>query len=726
MTRKRYIFLIAVTVLSFVNYTLAFTSTSFQIQTDMKMEISTHLQNEAVNYYEFVDESIASILEMNVESTKKPLQIFDERTLLLNWKQLDEFVQDDVFTNSQGQEFLSMEVLVTLADQCDELLFSKENFELPKPIRGLLAIINQDGYDNQDENERNYIATLIALNMVESSIRNITSKKHGRAPLLKDMIASMAERNDLPDVLARLLASLLLPKGGLNLRNLLWHGFLSRIKRRWLAISLLIVLSIDELSASSAFEEQEYSDLEPLENLRKNEALKRIILHGEAIVSSNSNITLLEEKLLSSNLIPSYHKQLLQTALTYKDQPVLFASIMAPFLENSLRILWCNANDERHQLKATPDSYYATLDGHGQRDKHDVILLPYLTTDGEVDREKPNALVSVLGAPTIALLVDLFASPQGTNIRATIAHGVYNKYLFHELEYLQSNTDTKVEIIGNDGTLLPLNDLVYSLVALMDILGTDPFTSSSSKLMKSYRPTYSYTAMLKTEMENVMSSFEDFHNIFTKSEYKGYLSSSSKSPSNQHKLEESLAKIGKNHQDLKHIQERINLKLLRISTNEWSADDLYYEYECNIALANCGAVKLLFDELSNAMQVTLQEIQLLDELIEKGKLSTLLSSRKRKQIERKASIAQLTLDFYSICIFFGLLFVEVQLLKLHKEEISSMPNVSEDMLALGVKRSRMVVSTFSSSAMIDRGLNAVEQYLKGKAVKALCVTTLEK
>ena len=165
-----------------------------------------------------------------------------------------------------------MEVLVTLADQCDELLFSKENFELPKPIRDLLAIINQDGYDNQDENERNYIAALIALNMVESSIRNITSKKHGRAPLLKDMIASIAERNDLPDVLARLLASLLLPKGGLNLRNLLWHGFLSRIKRRWLAISLLIVLSIDELSASSAFEEQEYSDLEPLENLRKNEA----------------------------------------------------------------------------------------------------------------------------------------------------------------------------------------------------------------------------------------------------------------------------------------------------------------------------------------------------------------------------------------------------------------------------------------------------------------------
>ena len=72
------------------------------------------------------------------------------------------------------------------------------------------------------------------------------------------------------------------------------------------------------------------------------------------------------------------------------------------------------------------------------------------------------------------------------------------------------------------------------------------------------------------------------------------------------------------------------------------------------------------------------------------------------------------------------LYCEQSFLRKHLLTISSMPNVSEDMLALGVKRSRMVVSTFSSSAMIDRGFNAVEQYLKGKAVKALCVTTLEK
>ncbi|GFH56575.1 hypothetical protein CTEN210_13051 [Chaetoceros tenuissimus] len=689
-----------------------------EIQSKMKMQP----QDDAVNYYEFVDETIVSTLEMSLDPIEESLLSFYDKKLLLNWKQLDEFIQDDVFTNSQGQEFLSMEVLVTLADQCDEFLFSKHCLELPKPIRGLLEIINQDGNKNQEE--RNYIATLIALNMVESSIRNITSKKHGRAPLLKDMIASIAERNDLPDVLAKLLASLLLPKGGLNLRNLLWHGFLSRIKRRWLALSILIVLSIDDLSASTSFEEQVYSDLAPLENLRKNEALKNIILHGEAIVSSKSNMTLLEEKLLSSSLIPSSHKQLFQTTLTYKDQPVLFASIIAPFVENSLRIIWCNVNNERNQLKATPDSYYATLDGHGQRDKHDVILLPYLTTDGEVDRGKPNALVAVLGAPTMALLVDLFASPQGPNIRATIAHGIYNQYLFRELEYLQSETDPKEKTIVSD-TPQPLNDLVYSLVALMDILGTDPLTSTSSKLIKSYRPTYSYTAMLKTEIKNAMRSFEEFHSIFTKCEYKVYLSSSSKSPSNQHKLEESLSKLAKNHQDLKSIQERINIKLLRMTTNEWSANDLYHEYECNIALANCGAVKLLFGELSIAMQVTLQEIQQLDELIDPEKLTKSLSSRKRKQIERKASIAQLIFDFYSICLYFGLIFVEVQLLKVYNEEISSMSNVSEDMLALGVKRSRMVVSTFSSSAMVDRGLNAVEQYIKGKAVKALCVITIE-
>lgn len=45
---------------------------------------------------------------------------------------------------------------------------------------------------------------------------------------------------------------------------------------------------------------------------------------------------------------------------------------------------------------------------------------------------------------------------------------------------------------------------------------------------------------------------------------------------------------------------------------------------------------------------------------------------------------------------------------------------TDDELFAAVKRSRMVLSTFTTTKTFDRALSALAQYTAGKAVKAVC------
>jgi len=104
-----------------------------------------------------------------------------------------------------------------------------------------------------------FIATLLGLNDLESAIREATGYTAARAPLLKVMLEEfqtqqqqkeevqqqeMEEDNNCllesSDFTAPILLLLLLPTG-LNLRNLLWHGFVPTLPRPWLALVIVLV-----------------------------------------------------------------------------------------------------------------------------------------------------------------------------------------------------------------------------------------------------------------------------------------------------------------------------------------------------------------------------------------------------------------------------------------------------------------------------------------------------
>ena len=145
-----------------------------------------------------------------------------------------------------------------------------------------------------------------------------------------------------------------------------------------------------------------------------------------------------------------------------------------------------------------------------------------------------------------------------------------------------------------------------------------------------------------------------------------------------------------------------------------------------MSASECGAAKLLLSEISAATSSLLQDLN--DGIAAFQCDKTQLSSRRRKQLSQKCDAAKLTLDFYSFAAFCALLYIERRQYDTNTAS-GNMPvirypatrysNLTDDVLFVAVKRSRMVVSTFSTTKTFDRALSALAQYTAGKAVKAI-------
>ena len=179
-------------------------------------------------------------------------------------------------------DILSIDLLAGLADECDRVVFTESsqhhNNSISNKILGLIRLSQLNDYDEKNNEEENQwqeepailVASMIALNLLESSIRSIvmrsrdnnnqrdwrkdchtgSSKSQKGAPLLSDMIHEISTISLASD-LAPILRALLLPTrlGGINLRNLVSHGFLSTIERRWLSLTLVLIQTLDSLSS---------------------------------------------------------------------------------------------------------------------------------------------------------------------------------------------------------------------------------------------------------------------------------------------------------------------------------------------------------------------------------------------------------------------------------------------------------------------------------------------
>jgi hypothetical protein len=578
--------------------------------------------------------------------------------------------------------------LVAIALECDNLVFSDETEnELwnPSSFPFLQAMADM----GRGSASCAASATLLALNGLESTIRISTGYQTGRAPLLKTMISEIEPSTNVSSV-----CELLLLPQGINLRNLLWHGFVAKLPRPWLALVLVVTWfmlpSIDDDDKVEMLPQQY-----PVMKLRSHSELQRLL--------GTSKYDILDENPSPSiaKWLPETHRDLWGVAVAWvreKKYPASTCAVFCILLEHGLRLDWCRWNDRPSDAMARPGVFYVTLDGHGQRNLHDLLLHPYLLLEGgEENNHRPNLLVREhLDASTVALLTDLFCSScGGPNIRATVSHGLWDYYLKREW------TDDEH---GVDDDNPELWDMVRALLLAMELV-------AAKSEMIDYRPIFSYASATGRNLISTKESLAQLDDIHRSCDYQKYLAFAR-------------GVFGAPPKELDLLATNNQLKddqlpdmLTRISNLTWTADSVYEEHKLNQQLANAGATRVLLHDIAaatcaNSKKVT-ESLLLLQDDEETNK-------RKRKTALRIVHSSQLARTLYRFA-------TRVAILSLQQETAggcmspSSSSSMDPKLLLKAIERSRMVVSTVDNIlyTQVDRAIKSVQEYTKGKAIKCI-------
>ncbi|POM71754.1 Hypothetical protein PHPALM_11633 [Phytophthora palmivora] len=250
-------------------------------------------------------------------------------------------------------------------------------------------------------------------------------KNRKKNMILRDLLHSDTLVDALPEGLLRLLKILFLPSG-LNLRNLVWHGFMApaEFPKCFGCLSLLLIMALPRSQELLEGEDGD-AELDLLTVFRKETpAVRKEIICRWA----------------TSPFIPLGRSNLLRRAidkLMERGDELWFLFAVLPVLEHALRLEFLRENQKRAGLSsayglAQIDAYYSTLDGFGQKDKHQVLLHPAVMLDAEnksdekrdMSRESvANALYEKIPFASLAVLLDLFMMSSGPNLRAKLCHG---------------------------------------------------------------------------------------------------------------------------------------------------------------------------------------------------------------------------------------------------------------------------------------------------------------
>ena len=584
---------------------------------------------------------------------------------------------------------LACEDLVSLALDCDQHLYSPlhhDNVSQPQKMDTVenLRSLAELGEDNDPT--RNAAATLLALNQLESAIRRRLGYTTGKAPLLKTMIS---ELQSIDGNLSFLLQTLLLPTG-LNLRNLLWHGFCGGLPRPWLSLTICLT---QQILSECPKQSPTNSNTSPFD-------LASPDFSSFSLSSCNTTSHLAESNSVVQAWLPPSHHSLWQLARSWmKPYPACSLALLSILLEHTLRLTWCEVNESPEDCRAQPHRFYVTLDGHGQRHQHDILVHPY-RSDGS-----RNVLISKLGGSCTALIADLFCSATGPNIRASLAHGLWDDILDQEL--VAMHACEKQPVCSPNPTGVKQQEILqkYASVVLFSIQMA-ALACKTNSVHFTYQPRFSYTASTR-------QSLVDFKDTMAEliQRQVGLESNDGSIPSFVSKLVISGSLFEKS------LEEVIG----KLTTNDseqhlndgWTTDQVYREHELNQILAPLGATQQLARDVVDALTKLNAEVTEAHCQLECEGSNSSLSTRQRRRYQRiLTNCRTVGITFYKFAAFVVVLSLQNALFV---SPIHLNPN---DRLKV-VERSRMVVSTVSSflTTNTDRAYKTMEDYTKGKIIK---------
>lgn len=715
----------------------------------------------------YVDKRIHSIINTKPKCISETL--LDSNDLSIRWDALNNLdvcykkLNNGIYIIKENDEHdwdpkadrtisvLSMSAMIDLAGACEKVLFGAWNNDkrlehrkvLPKFVWQLMLPFRNQCFGSSESMEEvqiemsahSAIGAQLTLGVVESMVRELVGEKKGRAPLLKDMIEALsisdyckctpspvAEEDqglistiNEGQMLVSVLRGLLLPTG-INLRNLLWHGYIPILPQRWFALSIIILHNLGNLDGRkyrSLFQLDKDLSASPKYRsytlLRNHETTNLFVDHGSYLHESRLDFLGISEKKvveIQQSFIPRSHYNLLKIAFDiYIDTPVCFAAIISPIIEHSLRLIWCDLNKRQHDKIAHSNSYYVTLDGHGQRDKHEMLLKP---TYGKVGEKNKMVQDTFLGGTAFALLTDLFASSgSGPNIRSTICHGSWEKYMLMEIMMLENTEEVKMKKFRS-----PLKDVLYILLATLHFLqcrcvgpSKQDFAFPSS-IETAYRPTFSYAATLYRHINEVIIKLDILWNRLDELENDFDL------------ITTSFADMIISPDRLRSLRREVFDDLFD-GYDSWTAEDVFREYELNVCLAGCGAARMLVADVFDALSQSVIKLNSLEQKIYKN----IASKRDLKKYSQILSFINIVVGVYSFSSLVGLVsIIEACKRSSNSTNSSSIHKTNISILDMRtVERTRMCVSTFSTYMFKnnDRAIAAVQKFSASKGYKHL-------
>lgn len=716
---------------------------------------------ESIKGYEYVHPDIVSLLlteaswnSLNGEDC--PFEI-DPKSLVLKIKPKRAYETKNCSTSG----FMPLDQLAHLAEECERSIFSRpltSQFSGDNVVHlssmGLICLSQLPASKWPTQNERTQrarsnhddapllIATMVALNLLESSIRNVVSnnksskqKSKVGAPLLRDMIEALSELepgNMHQDcavdfkVLSAILRALLLPtrQRGINLRNLISHGFMSTIQRRWFALTLALIQTLD--NCVRGHDDKDFSDAETTykhaqvsTSLRTYEPMATQVSRGCVLISGDQTSTYVGSAFIPSShlhisqfifdvLAPSGISSLKANSSDIPSLNAIFLIAATSLLEHSLRLQWCRANERPDEAIARPSKYYVTLDGHGQRGKHDVMIAPYLH-DGS-----RNLLIAEFGSVCL-FLSDLFSAPsvEAPNIRSQLCHGTWDCEVISELESLANwmcNQDWDISSKSNTHLL----DATFAITSALEMLTC---CASGKPSLTHYQQVYSYTAMWRRHLNAITNNLSKLEQLVSNDLIRGCINSTEGQQSTT--MTDDLNAFEIQLDTLQEMRQKLfpTTSTLPPAT---TVQDIYSDYEINVVLSECVAAQTLLAEVSVAIN---RYLGLMMKGLDILRLPALSTKEKRctKTMTRICGISQIVLLFYSLCVYVSLLMVQNALALRDEDDDPEVPStgiLAKTGHVKWVERSRMVLSTFDTylEKNQDRSIKALDQYLKGKAL----------
>ena len=341
-------------------------------------------------------------------------------------------------------------------------------------------------------------------------------KQPKNGTLLKDILVSSNLTNKLPDKLVLVLQIIFLPSG-FNLRNLIWHGFMAphELDPRYLALILMIYYDLFIINESNI----PYKITKTLPSKSNfNFIVSSMYPNQFNTARSLINNDLIHYLLkLSIFILPARENLFLSSYDDYLagDYKRCILKLL-PILEQGLRLLFCVSNGLTAHLFAQEDAYYTTLDGFGQRSKHQLLLDPWLSanaTTGEVDpnndtiteedkidecapkrsQRSINQLPRTLTYGQYSLLVDLFMTAAGPNVRARFAHShdcpnsFYPETEDASLHVIPEDTSQETSSNIERGDVQAWHQMADILLLCTIAIGWKQNTKSMPKLLELFR-----------------------------------------------------------------------------------------------------------------------------------------------------------------------------------------------------------------------------------------------